>query len=485
MGEGLSSGEVAARLGVKLDTVYAYVSRGLLARRTGPNGRSTFDVMDVERLAARGRGPGAAKAARPARRPVVVASSITALTGNGFTYRGHDVAGLCATHTFEQVAELLWDPTTAFVPVSLADGRRHRPRDCAAVQADPSGAADAPAWAAPAEALALARAVSTTLRAGTRPFDRLRVIVAAVGASDELRSETSPAAVTTVGRTLIATLVEALAPLSGASIAPSVPARLSGGPTRGRRPAARGGEEPGTARRHRHHLAADPGSSAPRAGSVAGRLAWALRAGREGRKGRREADDIVALVDDALVLGADQGLVPSTVAARVAASVQADPYSVVVAGLGAIAGRLHGAACLGAEELLDEVERTGSAAVAIGARLRRGERIPGFGEGNYPDGDPRAVILLDRLATSSVGDGDGDAVARAVAVVEVMGSRGLPKPNIDFALAALTHAAGLVPGASEALIAIARCAGWLAHALEEYAHPSRFELAVVPSPPQG
>jgi citrate synthase len=179
--------------------------------------------------------------------------------------------------------------------------------------------------------------------------------------------------------------------------------------------------------------------------------------------------------------------VPSTVAARVAASVQADPYSVVVAGLGAIAGRLHGAACLGAEELLDEVARTGSAAGAIGARLRRGERIPGFGEARYPGGDPRAVLLLDRLAAArDAGAADADAaVARAHEVVEVMASRGLPRPNVDFALAALTHATALQPGSSEALIAIARCAGWLAHALEEYAHPSRFELdaTAVPTRP--
>jgi citrate synthase len=161
-----------------------------------------------------------------------------------------------------------------------------------------------------------------------------------------------------------------------------------------------------------------------------------------------------------------------------------------VAGLGAIAGRLHGAACLGAEELLDEVARTGSAATSIGARLRRGERIPGFGEAGYPGGDPRATLLLDRLAAAVAAAStaaaatviDPDAVARATEVVDVMASRGLPKPNVDFALATLTSAAGLVAGASEALIAIARCAGWLAHALEEYAHPSRFDPSVVPAP---
>jgi citrate synthase len=398
LGPGLGSAEVAERLGVKLDTVYAYVSRGLLARRIDPDGRSRFDAMDVERLAARGRAPGGRTAAH---RPVVVASSLTTLSDDAFAYRGHDVVGLCASHTFEQVAELLW---SAPVP------------------------APGP-WTAPAASSALAHAVLATLPAGTRPFDRLRVVVAAAGASDELGSETSPAAVTAVGRALIATLVDALA-------GPPPP---------------------------------------PEVGSIAGRLAAALAT-------RRVTEEQVGLVDTALVLGADQGLVPSTVAARVAASVQADPYSVVVAGLGAIAGRLHGAACLGAEELLDEVARTGGAAGVIGARLRRGERIPGFGEARYPGGDPRAVLLLDRLADAEAGHADAAAVARAHEVVEVMGSRGLPRPNIDFALAALTHAAALQPGSSEALIAIARCAGWLAHALEEYAHPSRFELDATAVP---
>ncbi len=47
--------------------------------------------------------------------------------------------------------------------------------------------------------------------------------------------------------------------------------------------------------------------------------------------------------------------------------------------------------------------------------------------------------------------------------------RALPEPNIDFALAALADVAGLIRGAGEAVFAVARTAGWLAHALEEYA----------------
>ena len=47
--------------------------------------------------------------------------------------------------------------------------------------------------------------------------------------------------------------------------------------------------------------------------------------------------------------------------------------------------------------------------------------------------------------------------------------RALPEPNIVFALAALTDAAGMIRGPGEAVFAVARTAGWLAHALEEYA----------------
>jgi citrate synthase len=49
-GERLTTAEAAARLGVKPATLYAYVSRGLLARERSPGGRtSTFDPAEVER----------------------------------------------------------------------------------------------------------------------------------------------------------------------------------------------------------------------------------------------------------------------------------------------------------------------------------------------------------------------------------------------------------------------------------------------------
>src|ERR1700723_711122 len=55
----LSTEEAARRLGVKVPTLYAYVSRGLLESHPDPGRRgSLFDLDDIEGLAGRSRGGG-------------------------------------------------------------------------------------------------------------------------------------------------------------------------------------------------------------------------------------------------------------------------------------------------------------------------------------------------------------------------------------------------------------------------------------------
>ena len=51
--------------------------------------------------------------------------------------------------------------------------------------------------------------------------------------------------------------------------------------------------------------------------------------------------------------------------------------------------------------------------------------------------------------------------------------------NIDFALAVLCVCLGLGPGSGEAIFAVARTAGLLAHAIEEYPHRLRFRPRTV------
>ena len=98
--------------------------------------------------------------------------------------------------------------------------------------------------------------------------------------------------------------------------------------------------------------------------------------------------------------------------------------------------------------------------------LRRGEKVPGFGHLVYRGGDPRAVVLLDLVRRAAPKSGQ---LAVAEAMLAEIRQKYLPAPNIDFALATLTGVAGMVRGAGEAIFAVARTAGWIAHALEAYA----------------
>ena len=64
---------------------------------------------------------------------------------------------------------------------------------------------------------------------------------------------------------------------------------------------------------------------------------------------------------------------------------------------------------------------------------------------------------------------------------------GSPPPNVDYALAALSAAIGLRRGAATTIFTVARSAGLLAHALEEYPHRLRFRprATYVGAPPRG
>jgi citrate synthase len=204
-------------------------------------------------------------------------------------------------------------------------------------------------------------------------------------------------------------------------------------------------------------------------GTIADRLTAALA-------GPDAGPDVADTVRAALVLVADHELAASTLAVRVAASVRADPYAAVMTGLGTMSGPLHGGASLGVESMLAEIAEPGRAREVIGLRLRRGERIPGLGHAVYKPTDGRGIALLDRVRAAAP---DHPAVAVGDAVLDESRRRRLPGPNIDFGLALVTRVAGMPIGSGEAIFAVGRTAGWLAHALEEYRQRTRLRLRAV------
>jgi citrate synthase len=195
-------------------------------------------------------------------------------------------------------------------------------------------------------------------------------------------------------------------------------------------------------------------------GEVAPGLAETLRRGWCPRD-----DGAGVLLGAALILCADHELPVSTFAARCVASSEATPYAVVAAGLAAVGGVRHGGQIELVEAFFREVEAVGDAREAISGRLRRGERIPGFGHSLYPAGDPRGAELL-RATTAAYPDSPAVALSTAVVheALELMGQR----PTVDLGLGTLARALKLPAGGAVALFALGRTVGWIGHAIEQY-----------------
>jgi citrate synthase len=293
-----------------------------------------------------------------------------------------------------------------------------------------------PTWAAPASSVEAIRTATARLPERATSVDRLRIAAAVLATVDPMRNDRRSGAVILNGRSLLAALVDGL-PDQGA---------ITGARTR---------------------LPLPDGNS--RTDSIAARL-WPKLSDRRPRRTE------LTVLNTALVLLADHELAASTLAARLAASTWADPYLVVLAGLGTLGGPLHGAASDATRTLLTEVAAGRPASDAVGARLGRVEQMPGVGHAVYETVDPRATALLSAIEAAR----PPAKLWRAVQeVLDVFLDRGLPPINVDFAGAAMCMCLGFNDGAGEAIFAVARCAGWLAHAIEEYEHRLRFRPRAV------
>ncbi|OAM75071.1 citrate synthase [Devosia elaeis] len=169
--------------------------------------------------------------------------------------------------------------------------------------------------------------------------------------------------------------------------------------------------------------------------------------------GRPEAADPLRR---ALVLLAEHELNASTFAARVTASTGAPLAAAVLTGLAALSGPLHGTASQSLGPLHDHARRAGAESAVI-ATLGYGQGLPCFGHKLYEDGDSRAAALLGAMTVPPL-------FSELMAEGERLSGE---KPNIDFALAALTQAYELPEDAPLQIFALARSVGWLAHALEQ------------------
>jgi len=172
----------------------------------------------------------------------------------------------------------------------------------------------------------------------------------------------------------------------------------------------------------------------------------------------------------------DNGLNTSAFTARVIASSRASLASATLGAYCAFTGPLHGGAPGPTLDMLDEAEASGDIPAWAEKKLAAGERLMGFGHRVFKDGDPRALILGEALRR--LGARLGPAAGRlafAAGVERTVGAafaklkpgRVALQPNVEINAALLLDAVGLPRDAFMPVFAVARCAGWLAHALEQ------------------
>jgi citrate synthase len=378
----MTAAEAARRLGVRRDTLYAYVSRGLIRSEEQQGTRERlYHAEDVNALLDRKqarRDPGRVAAEALHWGAPLLESRLTLIRDGALFYRGQPAERLIEQASFEDVVGLLWNGT-------LGPGL--------------------------AEVVPRFPALHARIADGLDSMpvlERFQLVLAAKAAEDVSGFDLTPAGVRRVGSKILRLL--------GALAVGSTPTDLP--------------------------------------------LARMLRAGWAPRDPQARS-----LIDAALILWADHELNVSTFTVRCVVSARATPYAAVLAGLSALRGGLHGGVTEQVEALFDEVDQPERARRVLESRLRRGELIPGFGHSLYPNGDPRARLLLDRIASRGRrkrADDLADAIQRECgALIE-------QAPNIDFATVALRRALGLPEGSAVALFALARTAGWIAHALEQY-----------------
>ncbi|HEB91271.1 MAG TPA: helix-turn-helix domain-containing protein [Deltaproteobacteria bacterium] len=407
--EFLSAAEAARLLGVKLPTVYAYTSRGLIQSVPGGRGRARrYRRRDLERLCARrdaraGHGPVAAAALRQGE--PVMDSAITLISlERGPVYRGRAALDLAREgRSFEWVAEGLWS----------GDWREERPEPA-------NWHPDGPGLDSEAFLQAIPERIG--------PLSVLSVAISLLAAGDPGRFSWHPDIVHARARGILRRMVALL----GFGV---------------EREGADGSADP---------------LVAMRASLAAPNLARAIGAAFS----RDLTEDEERALNRALVLAADHELNASTFAARVVASTGADVYGCLSAALAALSGPRHGGAADRVDALLREAGPADRVEQVVHDRQRRGEVIEGFAHPIYaPHPDPRGTLLIEIARELR---GESPEVRSALALVDAMQEGGFGGPSIDVGLVAIARALAFPIGSATALFAIGRTAGWVAHALEQY-----------------
>jgi citrate synthase len=188
--------------------------------------------------------------------------------------------------------------------------------------------------------------------------------------------------------------------------------------------------------------------------------------------GATPSPERVAALESYLVLLADHGMNASTFALRTAISTQSDLASAATAALAVLKGPVHGGAPSRVSDMLDAVGDPSRADRWVLQKVADGEVLFGFGHRAYKTDDPRAVVLHGialRVADQRRLE-LAEAVERsALAALRAAHPNARLYTNVEFWSAVVLEAVGLPRELFTPTFAVARTAGWTAHALEQAA----------------
>ena len=401
----ISGSEAVRILGVKPQTLYAYVSRGLI-RSIRQSGRraSLYAREDIDKVLARSQarsGHGAVAAGAMRWGEPIIPTAITGISAEGPRYRSRLAVDLARSGApFETVAELLWSGIWHDEPAGWS---------CAAL---------------PAEITRLAATLSRNLHAkpqGTPPESQLLEIfslfiltlgMARGSIATRMRNGNPLAA----ARQIIQTLTGCMGYLS--------------------------------ARQAFVPLQANE--------RISSALARALNIAPSAQH--------IAALEAILVLLADHELTPSTFAARVAASSGAALHACIGSALCTNSGVQVAQLYDRVEDLLRGAVDSTEFTRRINILQSGGTTPSGFNHPLYPRGDPRADFLLDM---SRRWPRPPRVLLALHAFLDEARTRHNLLPRVEMGVVALSIAMRLPPHSAGALFSLSRTAGWVAHVMEQ------------------
>jgi 2-methylcitrate synthase len=173
------------------------------------------------------------------------------------------------------------------------------------------------------------------------------------------------------------------------------------------------------------------------------------------------------VMDVSLILYAEHEFNASTFTARVCASTLSDMHSCVTGAIGSLRGPLHGGANEAAMEMIEGYKSAEEAAADIRGKLKRKDKIMGFGHAIYRTSDPRNAIIKQWAEKLGKEVGDKVLYPVSVAVEKTMWDEKELFANADFFHASAYHFMGIPTKLFTPIFVCSRVTGWTAHVMEQ------------------